>query len=62
MLYANARAPVAEQTWATLVQSIAGGDQLALHTLYEMAHRIVFPEKPSQPRQFALPSALRTEC
>ena len=25
-----------------LVQSIAGGDQLALHALYEMAHRIVF--------------------
>ena len=42
VLYANTKAPVAEQTWATLVQSIAGGDQLALHTLYEMAHRIVF--------------------
>jgi len=42
VLYANTKAPVTEQTWATLVQSIAGGDQLALHTLYEMAHRIVF--------------------
>ena len=26
----------------TLVRSIAGGDQLALHALYERAHRIVF--------------------
>jgi RNA polymerase sigma-70 factor (ECF subfamily) len=42
VLYANTKAPVTEQTWATLVQSIAGGDQLALHTLYEMAHRVVF--------------------
>src|SRR3546814_13044215 len=25
-----------------LVQSMAAGDQLALHALYEMAHRIVF--------------------
>ena len=31
-----------EQDWATLVQSIAAGDQLALHALYERAHRIVF--------------------
>jgi RNA polymerase sigma-70 factor (ECF subfamily) len=36
------KAPVSEQDWAMLVQSIAGGDQLALHALYEMAHRIVF--------------------
>jgi RNA polymerase sigma-70 factor (ECF subfamily) len=42
VLYADTKAPITEQTWATLVQSIAGGDQLALHTLYEMAHRIVF--------------------
>src|SRR5215475_438670 len=42
VLYANSKAPVTEQTWTTLVQSIAEGDQLALHTLYEMAHRIVF--------------------
>jgi RNA polymerase sigma-70 factor (ECF subfamily) len=33
---------VPEQDWATLVQSIAAGDQLALHALYEMAHRLVF--------------------
>jgi len=38
VLYANTKAPVTEQTWATLVQSIAARDQLALHTLYEMAH------------------------
>ena len=42
VLYANAKAPVPEQHWATLVQSIAAGDQLALHALYDMAHRIVF--------------------
>src|SRR5207237_1930781 len=33
---------MSEQDWAVLVQSIAAGDQLALHALYEMAHRIVF--------------------
>jgi RNA polymerase sigma-70 factor (ECF subfamily) len=33
---------VPEQDWARLVQSIAAGDQLALHALYEMAHRPVF--------------------
>src|SRR3982751_6225941 len=42
VLYANAKAPVPEQDWAILVQSIAAGDQLALHALYERAHRIVF--------------------
>jgi RNA polymerase sigma-70 factor, ECF subfamily len=42
VLYAKSKAPVPEQDWATLVQSIAAGDQLALHTLYEMAHRVVF--------------------
>jgi RNA polymerase sigma-70 factor, ECF subfamily len=42
MLYANVKALVPEQDWATLVQSIAAGDQLALHALYDMAHRIVF--------------------
>jgi RNA polymerase sigma-70 factor (ECF subfamily) len=31
-----------ERAWAALVQSIAAGDQLALHDLYEMAHRVVF--------------------
>jgi RNA polymerase sigma-70 factor (ECF subfamily) len=42
VLYAKSRALVPEQDWATLVQSIAAGDQLALHALYERAHRIVF--------------------
>jgi RNA polymerase sigma-70 factor, ECF subfamily len=42
VLYATSKAPVPEQDWVTLVQSIAAGDQLALHALYEMAHRIVF--------------------
>lgn len=43
LLYANkAKAPVPEKDWVELVQSIAGGDQLALHTLYQQTHRIVF--------------------
>ena len=42
VLYAKSKAPVPEQDWATLVQSIAAGDQLALHALYERAHRLVF--------------------
>src|SRR5258708_21938753 len=42
VLYARSKAPVPEQDWATLVQSIAAGDQLALHALYERAHRVVF--------------------
>jgi RNA polymerase sigma-70 factor (ECF subfamily) len=42
VLYANAKAPVPERDWATLVRSIAAGDQRALHALYERAHRIVF--------------------
>ena len=42
VLYAKSKAPVPEQDWATIVQSIAAGDQLALHELYEMAHRPVF--------------------
>src|SRR5437764_7517823 len=42
VLYAKSKAPVPEQDWATVVRSMAAGDQLALHTLYEMAHRMVF--------------------
>lgn len=42
VLYATSKAPVLEQDWAALVHSIAGGDQLALHALYERAHRPVF--------------------
>jgi RNA polymerase sigma-70 factor (ECF subfamily) len=42
VLYAKSKPPVPEQDWAALVRSIAAGDELALHTLYEMAHRLVF--------------------
>ena len=42
VLYAKSKAPVPEQDWAKLVQSIAKGDQVALHALYERTHRIVF--------------------
>src|SRR6267143_445409 len=42
VLYAKSKAPVLEQDWVTLVQSIAAGDQFALHALYEMAYPIVF--------------------
>lgn len=42
VLYAKSKAPVPEQDWATLIHSIAAGDELSLHTLYEMAHRLVF--------------------
>jgi len=42
LLYAKAQAPVTEQEWLMLVESIAAGDQLALHALYERSHRLVF--------------------
>ncbi len=43
LLYANkANFPVSEKDWVRLVQAIAAGDQLALHSLYEQTHRIVF--------------------
>jgi RNA polymerase sigma-70 factor, ECF subfamily len=42
VLFAKSKAVVAEQEWVALVQSIAAGNQLALHALYERAHRIVF--------------------
>src|SRR5918994_6446157 len=42
VLYASGKSPVPEQDWAKLVQSIAAGDQLALHALYERTHRVVF--------------------
>jgi RNA polymerase sigma-70 factor (ECF subfamily) len=38
----KAKAHVSEKDWVRLVQSIAAGDQLALHSLYEQMHRIVF--------------------
>jgi RNA polymerase sigma-70 factor (ECF subfamily) len=42
VLYAAPRAMVAEGEWAALVRSISAGDQIALHALYERAHRPVF--------------------
>lgn len=43
VLYAdNSKSPVPEADWVRLVHSIAAGDQLALHALYERTHRIVF--------------------
>jgi RNA polymerase sigma-70 factor (ECF subfamily) len=42
VLYARAKPAVPEQDWSALVQSIASGDERALHALYERAHRPVF--------------------
>src|SRR6516225_6328858 len=42
VLYSKSKALVPEQDWATLVRATAAGDQVALHALYEMAHRSVF--------------------
>lgn len=42
VLYAKPKTPVPEQHWVMLVQSIGAGDQLALHELYAMSHRMVF--------------------
>jgi RNA polymerase sigma-70 factor, ECF subfamily len=43
VLYAaHAPAPPAEKDWLRLVNSIAAGDQDALHELFEHTHRIVF--------------------
>jgi RNA polymerase sigma-70 factor (ECF subfamily) len=43
LLYADkATSPVSEKDWVRLVQSIAVGDQRALHALYERMHRLVF--------------------
>ena len=42
VLYAKAKGAVPEQHWETLIEAVATGNQLALHELYEMAHRIVF--------------------
>ncbi len=42
VLYAKSKHPPPEQDWAALVQSIAAGDELALHALYDRAHRVVF--------------------
>jgi RNA polymerase sigma-70 factor (ECF subfamily) len=43
LLYADtANTPVSEKDWVGLVESIAAGDQRALHALYERTHRVVF--------------------
>jgi RNA polymerase sigma-70 factor (ECF subfamily) len=42
VLYGKGNALVPEEEWVALIQSIAAGDQLALHALYQRAHRIVF--------------------
>jgi RNA polymerase sigma-70 factor (ECF subfamily) len=42
VLYAKPKALVPEEEWAALVRSMAAGDQLALHALYERTHRLVF--------------------
>ncbi|MCI3951272.1 MAG: sigK [Burkholderiales bacterium] len=43
VLYADeAKNLVSEKDWLALVQSIAAGDQHALHALYERTHRMVF--------------------
>jgi RNA polymerase sigma-70 factor (ECF subfamily) len=43
VLYAGKpKALVSEDDWAALVRRIVGGDQQALHALYERAHRVVF--------------------
>jgi len=43
LLYADApKTLVSENDWVGLVQSMAAGDQRALHALYERTHRLVF--------------------
>jgi len=43
ILYADeAKFRVSEDEWLKLVRAVAGGDQRALHSLYEQTHRIVF--------------------
>src|SRR5260370_34213389 len=43
VLYINkTEVRLSEQDWVRLVQSIAAGDELALHSLYEQTYRIIF--------------------
>jgi RNA polymerase sigma-70 factor (ECF subfamily) len=43
VLYADrSKALISEAEWVALVRSVAAGDQVALHALYERAHRAVF--------------------
>src|SRR5882724_4169091 len=38
----KSRVRVSEDEWVQLVRAVAGGDQHALHSIYEQTHRIVF--------------------
>lgn len=43
VLYADkSKHLVSEKEWVALVRMVAAGDQLALHALYERAHRVVY--------------------
>ena len=43
MLFGNKpKRPIPEKDWTALVQSMAAGDQRALHALYTQTHRLVF--------------------
>ncbi len=43
VLYANRNQPLLlEQEWTELVRAVAAGDEVALHGLYERAHRVVY--------------------
>lgn len=43
VLYADKSKPrVSEEEWLKLLRAIAGGDQLALHSLFEQTQRVVF--------------------
>jgi hypothetical protein len=42
VIYAKGPPPVPERDWTRLVDAIADGDHVALHSLYERANRIVF--------------------
>ena len=42
VLYSGKGTPVPEEEWVGLVQSIAAGDQRALHALFTRTHRIAF--------------------
>jgi RNA polymerase sigma-70 factor (ECF subfamily) len=42
VLYAASQSSPTEAEWVALVRAVGAGDQLALHALYERAHRLVF--------------------
>src|SRR5499426_4671629 len=43
ILYADkSKVRVSEDEWRQLIRAVGGGDQRALHSLYEQTHRIVF--------------------